>query len=175
MEQNNIEAMKILIDAGADIESRDHFNKTPLRDAVDRDNIGAIKILVDAGADPGAEDTWGRTPFEISLKNTRMFNILMAAQGNLNEGHKNIKFPIHAAARFRVEEMNDILDAGADIDAQNESGMTPLHCAADDCNSTMIEFLLERNANIHIRDIHDRTPFDIAIKTGRNKSGKNSV
>jgi ankyrin repeat protein len=59
------EAVRILVDAGADIEARNRFGATPLLVALGKatdDDHGVIGILLDAGADVDAENNYGVSP-----------------------------------------------------------------------------------------------------------------
>ncbi|MFC1744436.1 ankyrin repeat domain-containing protein [Candidatus Riflebacteria bacterium] len=57
--------LQLLIDAGANIEARNHRGRSPLYLAIWLANIWGIKILLDAGADPYTIDDLGRTPIDV--------------------------------------------------------------------------------------------------------------
>ncbi|CAF1287493.1 unnamed protein product [Rotaria sp. Silwood1] len=77
-----------------------------------------------------------------------------------------------AALRKSVfeEEMTDIkilLEASADINEQDdESKKTALHCAVERENKYIISYLLEKGANIEIKDKNKLSPVDYAHKYG---------
>ena len=56
------------------------------------------------------------------------------------------------------------LDAGADIMARDERGITPLHRAAQcfHCKPDVIQTLLAAGANAKAKDKNGETPWDIA-------------
>lgn len=55
-----------------------------------------------------------------------------------------------------------MLDAGQDIDMQNEEGWTALHVAADDGNERMVRYLLARGARVDLKTTRGRTAYDVA-------------
>jgi ankyrin repeat protein len=57
------ELVKVLIEAGADLDAKNSAKKTPLH-FVARRNIKIAKMLIDAGADVNAEDEDGKTPWD---------------------------------------------------------------------------------------------------------------
>ena len=57
--KNNPEIAKILIEAGADLQSHDQYGNTPLHSAVSNDAVDIVRLLVDAGADVNALDHKG--------------------------------------------------------------------------------------------------------------------
>ncbi|XP_051636502.1 ankyrin repeat domain-containing protein 36B-like [Manacus candei] len=55
-----------------------------------------------------------------------------------------------------------LLEHGADIDAKNELGYTPLTLAITERCKGMIEFLLQKGADVNATDNHKRTPMEVA-------------
>ena len=60
--------------------------------------------------------------------------------------------PLFAAVGGRAEVAEVLLDHGAEVDARNKIGVTPLNLAAHLDNKAMAEFPLGRKANIMARD-----------------------
>ena len=62
-EANRIDMMKLLIDAGTDVNRQDEvFGQTPLMQAIRIGDPRAVKLLLDAGARPDLRDKAGKTP-----------------------------------------------------------------------------------------------------------------
>jgi len=73
---------------------------------------------------------------------------------------------LHFAAASKdhaVEAINKLLDAGADINALNDNGQTPLHIAAFWDNADAVRVLLDRGADKTIKNKSGRTAADLAI------------
>jgi len=70
--------------------------------------------------------------------------------------------PLHCAAwKGQVDVVTTLLDAGADVNAQNKNdhwGTTPLHAAAHGNQRAVAELLLTRGANRGALNSHGRTP-----------------
>ena len=64
-------ALKIhsIINKGADIDTRNNFDRTPLHQAAQNDFFEAVEALIKAGADPNARDKEGRTPLALAILN----------------------------------------------------------------------------------------------------------
>ena len=54
------------------------------------------------------------------------------------------------------------LAAGADVNAKNDGGFTPLHAAALNGHKEIAELLIEKGANLNAKDRRGRTPLDQA-------------
>ena len=78
--------------------------------------------------------------------------------------------PLHCAAIQGQKEITQILVAkGANVNATNKAGITPLMCAVmgqGDCKE-VTEILIANGANINTQDSAGRTPLHIAILNGQ--------
>jgi Ankyrin repeats (3 copies) len=62
--------IRLLIQAGADVQARDKNGATALHRAVRTRCAEAVKTLLEAGADPALKNLPGSTPFHLAVQNT---------------------------------------------------------------------------------------------------------
>src|SRR5690348_10863450 len=78
--------------------------------------------------------------------------------------------PLHVACvRGNMDEVESLIDAGADINARGELGNTPLHEAVHQNNIEVVELLLQRGASRAIQNDWGKTPLDTAKSQERNE------
>lgn len=85
----------------------------------------------------------------------------IAAGSNLNEKDPyGGSSPLISAALFgKTAEAKILLDAGADINFQNNDGSTALHTAAFFCRPEIVEMLLQKGADRTLKNKYGATPY----------------
>ncbi|KAK7868259.1 hypothetical protein R5R35_000657 [Gryllus longicercus] len=68
-----------------------------------------------------------------------------------------------AVMRRSVPKLSSLREYGLDLTAANADGRTPLHVACCEGSVEVVEFLLLRGANVHMKDRFDNTPLLNAI------------
>ncbi len=152
---NDTATIRILIDAGADVNAADlvgpnYFGSTPLMNAAQNGNLAAVKLLLAKGAKVNAVSS--REKFT-QVKNGRI------ALGGFT--------PLMLAAPFGPPELIQILmDAGADVNAADIRGMTPLMLAiaTDRQNAAIVKMLLAHGADVKPKTVTGETALDWANK-----------
>lgn len=115
--------------------------------------VELVRLLLAAGADPN------------SAKNHRRSGPLhYAADGYINGPDWN--------ATRQVQTIQCLLDAGANIDAQDKNGASPLHRAVRTRCAAAVKCLLERGGDAKLKNKPGSTPFHLAVQnTGRGGTG----
>jgi hypothetical protein len=68
--QRQVQTIRCLLDAGADVNAKDKNGASPLHRAVRTRCAAAVKCLLEAGADPTLKNKPGSTPFHLAVQNT---------------------------------------------------------------------------------------------------------
>lgn len=157
-------AVRFLLGAGADVNRPNSYGRTALHVAVGCSPIldghhDVIKLLLEAGADINAQDDNGRTALHLGIGKY---------------------FTSSAESVFGVAAV--LLDAGVGIDVRDRWGKTALHCAAMENDfKDVINLLMERGADVSIKDHSGLTPVEIMVKnrynvmvTGKRRTRKGS-
>ena len=63
-----------------------------------------------------------------------------------------------------------LIDAGADVNAENEAGGTPLHYAASWGGKDIVELLIAASADVNAKRDDGKTPLDLAESNEHKES-----
>ncbi|KAK7074366.1 hypothetical protein SK128_009451 [Halocaridina rubra] len=162
-----------------------NFHKTPLHIAAHTGHVGILKILVESGANVLAKDENGCTPLHVAVADgkKRFVQELLqqvkretSIQANLlNASNYNDGTLLHTAARTGHSGIMKLLvDAGADINAKNQDGNTPLHLSAWYGNShlNVIKLLLTAGASMEVTNLNGLTSPHIAAENSHSMTVK---
>ncbi|KAG2500435.1 hypothetical protein HYH03_002003 [Edaphochlamys debaryana] len=146
-EKGDVAVVEALLAAGAAVDCvRTGDRARPLHLAVKGNNEEVVQLLEEAGARIDVQDSTGTTPLVLaaSLSHNSLCELLLGAGADANIprfGSKDSALHIAARSGF-LATTRLLLDNGANPDAVNESGETPLSAAIDarhyDCADAII-------------------------------------
>ena len=124
-------------------------------------NIEAVKQHLAAGTGVNAKDDDGYTPLDWSIENNRTETIdLLRKHG----GKTGVELSIHKAAEAgNIEAVKQHLAAGADVNAKDELGGTPLHHTVVAGLDEIAELLIAKGADVNAKNKDGETPLDLSI------------
>jgi len=158
-----IEVVKLLVEAGADVNAG---SWPPLCEAVDYENTAIAEYLIDHGANVNAPQGWGPLQ-EAATFSLKMVKFLIERGADINGG----PWPaLHTAiSRAKNRDMAELLiQHGADVNAKDASGHTPLYYAIlyiDD--SDFINLLIANGADVNTKNRGGETPLHIEAQASR--------
>ena len=144
-------AMKLLVEAGADVNAKNAFDATPLMWAAG--DIAKVRLLLANGADVNARSKIGRTPLLNAALHDGSSEIvrLMLDKGADLKARDESGLSVLQAAVFSndAETAGLLLAKGADPNSKDAAGFTPLLAAAlnGDRNTEVVRLLLQHGAN----------------------------
>ena len=187
-----LELMRTLLDAGADVNARldrtlwfttynrdllgvDRTGATPFWRAAHATDVPAMKLLLEYGADPqlatikvprrsfggGSDETDPSGLPPVPIGGPAVHPIHAAAgvgygQGFAGNSHRHAPDGWMPTMRFLVE------DLGADVNARDHNGYTPVHHAAARGDNEMILYLVEHGADVTAVARSGQTTVDMA-------------
>ena len=185
MSDNSAPIVQLLRSRGAKADAVDKEGMTTLLAATIGNDTATIRQLVDAGVNvndagvPGSDTAARLRPAMGNLEATRL---LLSKGANVNavSGPPDQKVQngiidlglftplIFASSLGPVDLVKALLDAGANINAQESRGMTPLMYAVttDHGDVEIAKLLIARGANVNLKSTAGETAADWARKSG---------
>jgi ankyrin repeat protein len=196
-------AVEALIKAGVDLnEINDKYRRTPLMLACEYASEPLVKLLAEGGADVNFKAGNGETAIYYLLTKAifnlgrgmsqynkdilTMLQVLLANKLDVNatvDNEGNTALNLLCFADYYLADLNsklveELIDAGADINLPNQSGKTPLMSFAQKGNETkysIAELLLDNDANVSYVDQLGNTAIIYAAGNSDHMSGKRMV
>lgn len=178
----SVSSLQLLISAGASIDQLTADGRTCLH--ICSNDFDCVQFLVSKGADKTIKDKQGRIPLHSAVTQSRpcldTIKLLAGEYTLVNAVDKNGMTPLHLLClnKYTVITMSDnkktikeqtigsnndpileyLVNNGADVDAQNIIGQTPLHLALKHKLYDKATYLLINGANLDIDDHRHVTP-----------------
>lgn len=130
--QDDVKIVKILIDAGADVNP-DFTEKSLLHQAVDCEDPEIVKILIDAGASVDTKDSAGYSPlrYAVLYRNEEIVELLVNAGAVIDDSYPDKKTLLHKAIAIDCGEniLKALVAASPDVtvNQRDNFGNTALH------------------------------------------------
>lgn len=165
-----------LINGGALLDFRTKDGLTALHKSVERNNLEALKTLLDLGASPNYKDSKGLTPLYFTLLHAsdhQLTELLLHDHAFVGTCDPQGWQEVHQACKHGlVQHLEHLLFYGADMNARNASGNTPLHVCAVNDQESCARVLLFRGADKNALNFANQNPYQVAVIAGNLNLGE---
>ena len=167
-----------------DVNTSGGYYLTPLVAALAGRHFPTAKLLHHNGAHVNIPGHGGRTPLHSGAwyGDLEMVQILLDYKANVNVQDPDNWTPIHYTSNgFRTQPIPHnirqlfpdvarlLLEHGADLNARNNFGETPLYQAVANGTAEVVRVLLEHGANVGVENNKGKTPYQAALARGDNE------
>ncbi len=154
--------VELLLQHGAEINAQDPEKQTPLALATIAGAKDVVAFLIKQGADVNTTNIRGNTPLICSTQASPEITQLLLESGaaaKINEAGYEAETALHfAAENSGIPTIELLLQHGANINARNRFGQTPLALATLKDRKDIVEFLITRGADVNTISTRGNTP-----------------
>jgi ankyrin repeat protein len=169
---------RLMLDYGVDVNQRDRNGSTPLHEAVRLEKAGLVRDLVSRGANleartaaptgPLARFRAGElTPFLTAAEtgSVEMMKLLVELGADPKAKNPDGVGPVLlAAASRKLPALKYVVETlGGDVNETRRGAGSALHTAVRFGANEMIQLLVERGADLNVKDRFGRTPMEAAV------------
>jgi len=165
--EGHSEVARVLLEHGADTETRDKYNYSPLEWSSQKGHVEVVRVLLENHADVNfsTENKWTALHSASWSGQVAVARVLLGNGADPNGKTTYNETPLHLACNEGVTRI--LLEYGADPNARNSKNWTPLHRALERNRAEVAHVLLENGVDANARDAEkNRTPLHVASKLG---------
>jgi ankyrin repeat protein len=165
----DVELIKCLIEAGANPNIKDKYEKAPLHSVCQKVKIDfeLVRCLGDNGADVNGKDTVGNTPLLLVCKkdnpDVEVIKYLIKKGANPNIKDKYEKAALHYVCEKNTIDFDLVkclVDNKANVNIKDKYEKAALHyvCEKDPIDFDLVKCLVDNKANVNEKDESGNTP-----------------
>ncbi|KAG9452554.1 hypothetical protein H6P81_005458 [Aristolochia fimbriata] len=169
--QGHVAAAKFLLEHGADPAAASHLGATPLHHAAGIGNIELLSLLISKGVDVESQSDAG-APLIWAAGHGQHEAVKFLLEQNANpntETDDNVTPLLSSVAAGSLPCLELLIQAGANANA-SAGGATPLHIAADNGSTEIINCLLKAGADPNITDEEGTKSVQVAASRGNRSA-----
>ncbi|MDW5288751.1 ankyrin repeat domain-containing protein [Formosa sp. PL04] len=149
---DHLHIVKLLIDAGADVNFPITNNETAILMSAAFGNVEILKILISNGAQPHDRDAANSSVIcrACQYTNAKFVKTLLDAGLPIDDCSHNWTPLIHAAYKGRLDIVEMLISMGVGINIETQKGQTALMFACEEGHAETVKLLLEAGADPNI-------------------------
>lgn len=158
--KGHIDAVRLLIENGADVNVRAKNGNTGLCEASFMGHLDIVKLLIENGADANVIDDYGNTVLQdgVCSGNVEIVKLLLENGADVKGGRLDI-----AVNNGHVEIAKLLIEKGAGVEGKSILGHTSLYVASAMGYTDVVKLLIEKGADFNARNEEGTTCLDIAV------------
>lgn len=162
--KGRLSIVRLLVSGGANVNSRDRLGTTALMNAAGLGDAEVVRSLLSKGASAGPRRKDGQTALTLFRSNQAFSFVPWELKDRVEANNRLLD-----AARHGYPNIDSLLQSGAEVNAQNDAGQTPLMLLLQNASSAtflpeLVSKLISAGADVNIRDNEGLTALQYAMQ-----------
>lgn len=163
------EIVKMLIDAGADINACASLEQAPLHLASMQSDPELVRVLLDAGADLNLTTSEGASPLMLAASfgsDPDVVRLLIERGASIEQRSESGATPLMYGVTYNrnFEVLDALLELGAELKVVDNNGLSPMHFALEEGNVSTIQWLESKGVSLDLDDKYGRNTLHVAAE-----------
>lgn len=169
--ENNVEFLNYCLSKGAEVNKKTLLGETALIFAVQEGAEESVRILLEKGADVNIKTRIAQTPLLIAAGKSNLNIVKMLVEAGATVDPEGLEAtPLHKAVeREYRDNVEYLLDHGADVHRRKAGVLTPLMLACRNGDRETAKILLEAGAEVAAITPLGETAFLFAVNSGNRE------
>lgn len=162
----SFDRIQYIADLDSNVNARNRDGESALFVAVEKNNRKAGELLLSRNADIFAANTQNISPLRKSLESQNESEQWLINSTTIQSSDGSGNSVLHYASEWHLpnDVMNFLIQKGANVNAVNGNGETPLFSAAKADNTDAIDSLVKSGASLAARDNLGSSPLHAAVR-----------
>jgi len=171
--QKDIEILKLIIDAGCNLDLQNCKGQTALHLAAANEMEEFVRLLCQAGADPDVQDNEHQSPLHLATAHgyQRIMDILSEKfKASIMYRTKDGSTLMHlASSAYNEQAALSFIRKGIPIHMPNKEGAKCIHIASIRGHVEVVKAIVAKGENVDSRTKDGFTPLHLAVKFGKHE------
>jgi len=157
-DNGHIDIVEVLIASGANVNATNSDGMTPLHKVFFGGYLNIAELLISKGADVNAKDLGSKTPLHEAIHGLygpyadTLLEAKYAGNNNRRQSKPSWEESHELAEKLKIGAVKLLISKGANVNARDYLGGTPLYEAIYFASTDLIKILLENGANPNVQD-----------------------
>lgn len=172
-QHKDIEILKLIIDAGCNLDIQNGKGQTALHLAAANEMEEFVRLLCQAGADPDVQDNEHQSPIHLATARgyQRIMDILSEKfKASIMHRTKDGSTLMHlASSAYNAQAALNFIRKGIPIHMPNKEGAKCIHIASIRGHVEVVKAIVAKGENVDSRTKDGFTPLHLAVKFGKHE------
>lgn len=152
-EEGQLSVVQFLIEKGAKVNQQDKQGRTALSYAAGERQTEVVRFLLGKGADLALLDENGNSALDFAARENagEVVKILLNTKEGAKQLNGNASILVNASEEGALTVVRQLKEAGANINAADENGTTPLMAASEEGQEQVVQYLLSVGAEVNAK------------------------